>query len=302
MAGEDDDALAKSALGLLGDGKAEEGARRLAEACDAGSAFAAERLAVLEAMGAGRPQSWSRALAFLNLAAERGSESAGAQLKLLGRGGAAIDMAALLAPPAKRSLADTPRVRAIEGFATAEECDWIVALAREKLQPARVWDPATGENRSDPARTNYAMDLGLAETDLVVEVIRARIAAVGNLPVPVFETPQVMRYSVGQAFHPHYDYLDPNEPADRAQLQRLGQRIATFLLYLNDDFDGGETAFPEIGLSHRGRKGDGLLFANVDDRRAPEPRALHAGLPPTRGEKWILSQWVRDRTPGPAPG
>jgi TPR repeat protein len=299
MTEEDHDAKAEWGLRLLGEGKAEEGARLLAQACDTGSALAAERLAVLEAMGAGRPQSWSRTFAFLDLAAERGSESARAQLGLLGRGGPAIDLAALLAPPAKRSLSDAPRVRAVDGFATPEECEWIIGLASGKLQPARVWDPATGENRNDPSRTNDATDLGLAETDVVVEIVRARIAAVGNLPVPVFETPQVMRYSAGQAFHPHYDYLDPEEPADRAQLQRLGQRIATFLLYLNDDFEGGETAFPEIGLRHRGRKGDGLLFANVDDRRAPEPKALHAGLPPTRGEKWILSQWVRDRTPGP---
>ncbi|HEX2762601.1 MAG TPA: 2OG-Fe(II) oxygenase [Allosphingosinicella sp.] len=297
MGADGEDAQTELALRLLSEGKAEEGARLLGEACEAGSAVAAERLAVLEAMGAGRPQSWSRAFAFLDLAAGRGSGSARSQLELLARGGAGIDLAALLAPPAKRSLADAPRIRAIAGFATAEECDWVIGLAGDKLQPARVWDPVTGENRSDPSRTNHAMDLGLGDTDVIVEVLRARIAATSNLPVPVFETPQVMRYAVGQAFHPHYDYLDPNEPGDRAQLQRRGQRIATFLLYLNDDFEGGETAFPAIGLSHRGRKGDGLLFANVDDRGAPEPKALHAGTPPTRGEKWILSQWVRDRTP-----
>jgi hypothetical protein len=43
-----------------------------------------------------------------------------------------------------------------------------------------------------------------------------------------------------------------------------------------------------------------LLFANVDAAtRAPDPLTLHAGLPPTRGEKWIFSQWIRDRSPGP---
>ena len=28
------------------------------------------------------------------------------------------------------------------------------------------------------------------------------------------------------------------------------------------------------------------------------PITRHAGLPPTRGEKWVLSQWVRSKAPG----
>jgi predicted 2-oxoglutarate/Fe(II)-dependent dioxygenase YbiX len=132
-----------------------------------------------------------------------------------------------------------------------------------------------------------------------VAAIRARISAATNIPVPVFEPPQVMHYHVGEEFRPHYDFLDPTEPGHRAELTAFGQRIATFLIYLNDDYEGGETAFPRAGLSHRGRRGDALLFANVDAAtRAPDPLTLHAGMPPTRGEKWIFSQWIRDRSPG----
>jgi prolyl 4-hydroxylase len=68
-------------------------------------------------------------------------------------------------------------------------------------------------------------------------------------------------------------------------------------MYLNDDYEGGETDFPALGLRHRGRKGDALLWANVDRVGDPDRRTLHAGLAATRGEKWLLSQWIRDRTP-----
>ncbi|MBF8292745.1 MAG: hypothetical protein HW392_1572, partial [Steroidobacteraceae bacterium] len=47
---------------------------------------------------------------------------------------------------------------------------------------------------------------------------------------------------------------------------------------------------------HKGRRGDALVFANVDDSGAPDYQTVHAGLPPTSGVKWLLSQWVRDRT------
>jgi len=30
----------------------------------------------------------------------------------------------------------------------------------------------------------------------------------------------------------------------------------------------------------------------------PDPLSEHAGLPVTSGEKWLLSQWIRDRPVG----
>jgi hypothetical protein len=69
----------------------------------------------------------------------------------------------------------------------------------------------------------------------------------------------------------------------------------TFLTYLNDDYEGGETDFPRIGYRYKGRRGDALYFVNVDGAGAPDYRTVHAGLPPASGTKWLLSQWVRSR-------
>lgn len=307
------DAEARLALGLrllAGEGDAAEGSALIEAECGAGSAEAAALLATLEAMGAARPQSWPRALDYLELAASRGFGRAQVQLAMLaGSNGEAdwkrlrqsIDIAALTAAPPRRPISEKPRIRIIEGFASPAECDWVMAIPQGRLNPAWVWDPVTGRNRPDPSRTNRGLDLGPAEMDVVVQVLRARISAASNLPLPVFEPAQIMHYSVGQEFRPHHDYLDPGQAGDRAQIARLGQRIATFLLYLNDDYEGGETEFLKTGFSYRGRKGDALLFANVDSARAPDPLTTHAGRPPTRGEKWILSQWIRDRSPGPSP-
>ena len=76
--------------------------------------------------------------------------------------------------------------------------------------------------------------------------------------------------------------------------------MGTFLVFLNEDFEGGETEFPKAGIAFRGRTGDGLFFANVTRDGRPDPLTLHAGRPPTRGEKWILSQWIRERPPSEA--
>ena len=315
------EAEALNELGLrltTGDGvapDAEEGGAMLARASDLGSAEADLLLATIEAMGAGRPQSWDRAFDRLQRAAERGSASARAQLALLCRDPAfaaetegadtwlrmrrKIDIAALATAPPKRSLSDSPRIRVVDGFATEAECEWVVERARDRLQPAMVVDQRTGLYKRHDDRTNSAVELHLREMDVVLQVLRTRIGAATNLPVPVFEPPQVMRYTVGEEFKPHFDFLTDAEEGWAAQMRRFGQRIATFLLFLNDEFDGGETDFPSARISHRGRKGDAIFWANVDTNGNPDRLTFHAGRPPTRGEKWILSQWIRDRTPGP---
>jgi len=283
---------------LTGDGDTPldpvRGAALLSTAAGQGDAQAAAVMATVEAMGVAGPQSWERAFGWLRRAADLGSQSAQAQLELLGG-----EIGALIAAPPKRSLSDAPRIRVIEGFASAAECDWVMARAHGKLGPAMVLDQRTGLEAAHPDRTNEAIELNVPAMDVVLQVLRARIATATNLPLPVFEPAQIMHYDIGEEFRPHYDFLTDDAAGWAAQLQRYGQRIATFLLYLNDDFEGGETDFPSAGISHRGAKGDALFFANVDPAGAPDRMTLHAGRPPTRGEKWILSQWIRDRTPGP---
>src|SRR5262249_52299606 len=112
------------------------------------------------------------------------------------------------------------------------------------------------------------------------------------------EPSQLLHYSVGQRFKPHHDFLDPENDAYRDNIAQFGQRIATFLIYLNDGYGGGEKGFPAIRLHYRGIEGDALFFANVTREGAPDPTTLHAGLPPTSGEKWVFSQWIRDKFPG----
>jgi hypothetical protein len=280
-----------------------------------GHADASERCALFEAFGMARPQSWDRALDFLERAALQGSRSAQEQLLLLAdncadpvvapgedeafwrnvRAGIRIEQ--LTKPGEKFALSETPRIRLIKGFATPAECRWLIAMARDRLMPATVFDKSTGEQAFNEARDNSYIVLQIAEMNVLTEVIRNRVSAATRLPVPLFEPSQLLHYDVGQRFKPHYDFLDPTNDAYRDDLARFGQRIATFLIYLNDDYSGGETSFPSIGLNFRAAIGDGLFFANVTRDGSPDRTTLHAGLPPASGEKWVFSQWIRGQLP-----
>ncbi|HCY56271.1 MAG TPA: peptidyl prolyl 4-hydroxylase subunit alpha, partial [Oceanicaulis sp.] len=60
----------------------------------------------------------------------------------------------------------------------------------------------------------------------------------------------------------------------------------------------GETKFPRLDISWRGKKGDVLSFENVTRDGSPDPLSLHQGLPVTSGWKALASLWVREQAPG----
>ena len=293
------------------------GIRLMNEAAVQGGAEAMGVMAVLHAMGSGAPQSWPRALELLCKAAEGGSEKARGQLRVLAAGptalGAidegvvawaelarAVDVPAWSGAPPKRALCESPRVRVLARFAPAPACAWLIARSQGRAAPALVYDPATGEGRVEQTRDNSAFEMSVIDLDLVVVLLRERIAAATALPSGAQEPTQILHYAPGQRFGRHFDFLDTANPGHAADVKQRGQRIVTLLIYLNDDFDGGATEFPHAGVAFKGATGDGLMFANVDHAGSPDPMSLHAGAPTTRGEKWLMSQWVRDRAPAPA--
>jgi hypothetical protein len=144
-------------------------------------------------------------------------------------------------------------------------------------------------------RTALNAAFGPNDRDMIFAVLQARAAQLAKTPVNCHEAPNVISYEPGQQFALHVDFIDPNTPHFAQELATLGQRTVTIVTYLNEDFDGAETLFPIIKLKFRGGTGDAVVFSNVRPDGSPDPNTVHAGLPPTRGRKWVLSQWLRNR-------
>lgn len=197
-------------------------------------------------------------------------------------------------PPAQ-VLHEQPGVVALPGLLTADECIYTALKGLPLLQPARVVGP-DGQSVVDSIRSNDTAKLGLLEADAVIQSLDLRVAAALGHPAENGEGFALLRYQVGQEYRPHCDWIDPQREATRADLARWGQRVATCVVYLNDSFEGGHTAFPELGLEFRGGVGDAFCWANVRADGSVEPRTLHTGRPPTQGMKFLLSKWMRDRS------
>jgi hypothetical protein len=286
-----------------------------------GNGDAAYLLALLTASGFGVAQDLKAALEHLQRAAERGHQRAQAELAALvgnwrlareissgktpppgtwARLKAAVDIAAWLRVPAGRAFSTAPRIAAVKDFISAPACDWLIGLGRPHLKHADIFDSATGELVLDGRRSNNAAPLKIDRIDVVLAFVRARIAALAELPVLALEDSQILHYEVGQQFNPHYDFFDVKFPALAREVERRGQRALTLLIYLNDNYEGGDTAFPVLGRAFKGRKGDALIFWNLGEDGAPDYRTQHTGTAPTRGEKWLFSQWIRVRGSAPA--
>lgn len=273
-----------------------EGAAFMREAAKEGGAEAAALLAVLAAAGLGGRHDWGSALELARLAAARGFKPAAAQLAVLAEaGGGRIDLGSWAQVPKPVSLHDDPDIRLFPSFLSDAVCAWLVERSRGRLVRARVYDAASKADVVSEERTNSAAGFNLMETDLVHLMVQTRIAFATGLPVVNMEGATVLHYDVGEQITNHYDFVDPSIPDYEDEVRVRGERVITFLGYLNDDYDGGETDFPRLGVRHKGRRGDGLYFVNALSTGAPDLRSLHAGRPPLRSEKWILSQFIRNR-------
>jgi prolyl 4-hydroxylase len=188
-------------------------------------------------------------------------------------------------PSAPRQLVSAdPHIEIVQGLFSAEECRYIQLIARPWLEPAMIY-ATDGSGMRDPHRDSDNMVVTPMAEDLVIQAVNRCIAEASGTQYGWGEPLHVLRYGPGQQYRPHHDAHGLGPPEKR--------RIATALIYLNDAYEGGETNFPELNITVRGAVGDMLIFHNLTADKSPDPRMTHAGLPITRGEKWLATRWIR---------
>ena len=96
------------------------------------------------------------------------------------------------------------------------------------------------------------------------------------VPIGLNERWRFYRYDPGQAFRWHRDGAYERNALERSRL--------TFMVYLNEDFAGGETRFETFAV--RPRTGTALVFLHP---------LLHEGAEIERGRKYVMRSDVMYR-------
>ena len=173
-----------------------------------------------------------------------------------------------------------------DDFFNADECLHFEELPLEFKKSRAIWhDENNNEVIHHSGRTSetaYAKHL-VEESQL-----KHKISIDFNINIKTIEPLQFTRYRNNQEYQAHHDYFKEGNLLNN-------NRIYTLIIYLNDNYSGGETEFPLLNKIVVPRAGMGLFFKyNYKDVKLNN-LTLHAGLPITSGIKNIITAWVREK-------
>jgi prolyl 4-hydroxylase len=192
---------------------------------------------------------------------------------------------------------EKPQIIVFNNVLSHDECDELIDRSRSKLKRSTTVNPITGELDVIERRTSEGTYFDRCEDEFITRIDR-RVARLMNWPLENGEGLQILHYGVGGEYKPHFDFFPPDEKGSLTHVAMGGQRVSTMVMYLNDVEDGGETVFPEIGLSVSPQKGAAVYFAYCNTRSQVDPLTLHGGAPVVAGAKWIMTKWMRQRAYG----
>jgi len=180
-----------------------------------------------------------------------------------------------------------PQMGFIENFFTKEECKDLIQIFKDdekRQKESRVRSKNGGSTVKKDHRNSTTLYADKKSPRF--QAIIQKISNLFGLPPSHFESPQFTYYTKGGFFKPHLDHSLKNPKSFR---------VMSVFIYLNDNFEGGETHFTQLNYTVKPKQGMAVWWLNVD----PSSRTLltstkHEGKVVQRGEKYGMNIWIRN--------
>ncbi len=173
-------------------------------------------------------------------------------------------------------------------FITPEQCKQIISYADGKLFDSEV---VGGKHKN----IRNSQQCWIPKNNPLVKPLFDRVSKMFNIPTENAEDLQVVRYLPGQYYNEHHDACCDDNDKCLEFVKKGGQRVLTVLIYLNDEFEEGNTYFKNLDLKIKPPVGDAIIFFPLaKGTNKCHPLALHSGMPVKKGAKWIANLWFRE--------
>ncbi len=178
----------------------------------------------------------------------------------------------------------------VKNFLTQEECQELIKLIDADHKRSEVVEGGTDRSAVSEVRTSSTCNL--SNSNPLVLKVHKKISDYLGIDIKYGESLQGQLYEVGQFFKPHQDFF--SGVAYEKHCKASGNRTHTFMIYLNDDFQGGGTHFPTLEKTVEPEQGKGLWWYNMKDGEL-QNQYMHEGVSVDSGKKYIITSWWREK-------
>jgi predicted 2-oxoglutarate/Fe(II)-dependent dioxygenase YbiX len=164
-------------------------------------------------------------------------------------------------------------VKVYPNFVPADVCDAAIVFIKENKEKG-LFKKA---NLNCYHYTNNVNDMSAKLIN--TQASRVLVEYLGELPSPLWITDQLFSlYCAGSSLSEHRD-------TDTLYAKVLPYNLYTFVLYFNDDFEGGEIYFSEFDFTVKPEKGTAVMFPGTN---------LHEVKEITQGERYSFTGGFTD--------
>lgn len=198
-----------------------------------------------------------------------------------------------IAPIKEEQLHDIPAIWLFHDVITDKQVEMMKSMAGPRLKRAIVRSPVTGQYVTAEYRVSKSAWLHDNEHPQLANLTRL-VSAITNLSMSTAEEWQIANYGIGGQYEPHYDYARKTDPKDAFD-PSVGNRIATWLFYLEAPEKGGATVFPKINIAVEAKRRAAAFWYNLHASGEGDHLTRHAACPVLFGAKWVSNKWIHER-------
>tara|TARA_B100000927_G_C16319470_1_gene410767 strand:+ start:203 stop:775 length:573 start_codon:yes stop_codon:yes gene_type:complete len=176
----------------------------------------------------------------------------------------------------KNIFSDNPLIATFENCLSEKECRYICKEKKHDFVLAETSKGVDNHRRAKVSKLDCEKE--------IIKKIKDKIHSL-SLPLQNLSPMQYIKYELGDYYKEHYDAKFELNHDDK-------QKNFTFIIYLNDEYTGGETFFPKKNILIRPTVGKLLFFENcLKDTNYVHPLSSHSGNIVENGNKHIIVFW-----------